>query len=137
MSKNNAKTLEECTTKIASNESEEKEEIRKKTSLKDANEALRDSLHEISQKSFGVHKDANRVRAENEAKLAFIENFKAISNSELARLRETFNKKKEKLENILKKTLEKQINIEEMMNDKRNLQRFRDLLGNTFSLKAF
>lgn len=121
--KQNQKTLDEFLVKIKANELEEKEEIRKKLGLKSINDELKDKYQHIQEERYRIEKELERVGAENKCKLADIESLKIRVEDELAKLSETFNKKMEKLEKILKKKLEKEVNIEEMDKDRKSVER--------------
>jgi hypothetical protein len=121
--KQNQKTLDECLVKIKANELEEKEEIRKKLGLKSINDELKDKFQHIQEERYRIEKELERVGVENKCKLADIESLKSRVEDELAKLSETFNKKMEKLEKILKKKLEKEVNIEEMDKDRKSVER--------------
>lgn len=123
MKNSNQKTYEEWTEKIKSNEKEEKEELKKKTEFKSINEKLKEQLQVLNQERYRVQKELDRARAENEAKQMNIDQLKLGFDTEIGKLTETLNKKTEKLEKILKKKLEKEVNIEEMDNDKKNMER--------------
>jgi uncharacterized protein HemY len=122
----NQKTYEEWTEKIKSNEKEEKEELKKKTEFKSINEKLKEQLQVLNQERYRVQKELDRARAENEAKQLNIDQLKHGFDTEIGKLTETLNKKTDKLEKILKKKLEKEVNIEEMDKDKKNMERYKN-----------
>ena len=126
MKNSNQKTYEEWTEKIKSNEKEEKEELKKKTEFKSINEKLKEQLQVLNQERYRVQKELDRARAENEAKQLNIDQLKHGFDTEIGKLTETLNKKTEKLEKILKKKLEKEVNIEEMDKDKKNMERYKN-----------
>ena len=127
MKNSNQKTYEEWTEKIKSNEKEEKEELKKKTEFKSINEKLKEQLQVLNQERYRVQKELDRARAENEAKQLNIDQLKHGFDTEIGKLTETLNKKTEKLEKILKKKLEKEVNIEEMDKDKKNMERYKKI----------
>ena len=112
--------------KIKSNEKEEKEELKKKTEFKSINEKLKEQLQVLNQERYRVQKELDRARAENEAKQLNIDQLKHGFDTEIGKLTETLNKKTDKLEKILKKKLEKEVNIEEMDKDKKNMERYKN-----------
>ena len=128
VSETNAKTLEECISKISSNQVEQKQETHKQSELRSQHEKLRQKHDVISTDRFKVYKEIERVKAENEAKRGVIRRFEEIYGAELGQLTDVYTKKCEKFDKIMKKKLEKEVNIEEMDRDYENVSRF-DLNG--------
>lgn len=137
MKNSNQKTYEEWTEKIKSNEKEEKEELKKKTEFKSINEKLKEQLQVLNQERYRVQKELDRARAENEAKQLNIDQLKHGFDTEIGKLTETLNKKTDKLEKILKKKLEKEVNIEEMDKDKKNMERYKNYFFKNLNKKLY
>lgn len=121
MNENNEKTIDECTAKIASNELEHKQESHKQAQLKKTYDELREKSNDLSTDRFRLYKEIERVKSENEAKRAQIKQFQETTGAELATLTDAYNKKADKLDKILKKKLEKEVNIEEMDKDREDV----------------
>jgi hypothetical protein len=114
--------LEESNRKLKQNDLDEREEVGKKLKLKLVNDDLKEKHESIGLERYRIEKDRERVKQENQARLNVIDELTMKYNEELNKLTDTLNRKLEKLEKILKKKQEKEIDIEEMIVDKRNME---------------
>jgi hypothetical protein len=70
-----------------------------------------------------VSKEIERIAQENQTKSVSIDQLSAKYNEEINGLTDILNKKLDKMEKILKKVKEKEIDIEEMTKDKRSMEK--------------
>lgn len=72
---------------------------------------------------FRTEKEINKVTKENDNKNTLIEEMIAKFNADLAKITDALNKRLDKLDKILKKKKEKEIDLEEMNRDQRNMEK--------------
>lgn len=70
-----------------------------------------------------VSKDIERIAQENQIKSDSIDHMSTKYNEEIAGLTDILNKKLDKMEKILKKVKEKEVDIEEMTKDKKSMEK--------------
>ena len=70
-----------------------------------------------------VSKDIERIAQENQIKSDSIDHMSTKYNEEIAGLTDILNKKLDKMEKIMKKVKEKEVDIEEMTKDKKSMEK--------------
>lgn len=72
---------------------------------------------------FRIEKEIDRVTNENEKKNKLIEEMIAKFNADMAKINDALNKRLDKLDKILKKKKEKEVDLEEMNRDQKNVEK--------------
>lgn len=73
--------------------------------------------------TFRIAKDIEKVTKQNEEKNALIEQMIAKFNADMAKITDALNKRLDKLDKILKKKKEKEVDLEEMNRDQKNMEK--------------
>jgi chromosome segregation ATPase len=121
-SEENVQTIETCKIKIAENIQSEKQEIIKRVSTKKRIENLAEEIKVLKEKRVEVGKEFENVQNENEVFQAKLDDKTLKYNIETTKLTDIYEGKLEKLEKIAKKNKEKEVDIEEMLRHKKQVE---------------